>query len=273
MICPKCNNEIPDNSTFCNHCGKTVIAPVIQKAEQPYNANNTTVLSETTTSEPTNEQTLPVRKGLNKIILIGIAIITVLVISIVIFWGYRRFKQRTFDFSSIDVVRYLNKSTLSLHMDDITDKGTVVEPSFGNTTVTTWIDNSGEEDSNKCISFCSDHNAKKYCENFEPSSHRLQYGNIVLELSSKIEDDSFSDYKNEMANLVKDKDSAYTHERMMQNLPSPFADFNSFMEKTQKTTTAFSKYCTFKEQTLDSISNDGIYKNFYTFGEYNILKV
>ena len=92
------------------------------------------------------------------------------VIAIVIVFGYRLFNHRTLDFSSIEIVRYLNKSSLSLHMDDITNKGIVVEPSYGNTTVTTWIDDSGEADSNKCISFSSDHNAKKYCEDSEPSS-------------------------------------------------------------------------------------------------------
>ena len=230
MLCPKCNKEILDNETFCNYCGKEIA-----------------------------------KKESNKLFFVVIAIVIVLVMSVAVFFGYRRFNHRTLDFSSIEIVRYLNKSSLSLHMDDITNKGIVVEPSYGNTTVTTWIDDSGEEDSNKCISFSSDRNAKKYCEDSEPSSYRLQYGNIVLDLSSKIKDDTFADYKNEMADLEKNKDSEYTKKRMIQNQPSSFADFDPFMKKVEETATALTKYCTFEEQTIDYISNDGIYKNLYYF--------
>ena len=35
MICPNCNNEINDNSKFCQHCGKEIIISQIQPVEQP----------------------------------------------------------------------------------------------------------------------------------------------------------------------------------------------------------------------------------------------
>ena len=41
------------------------------------------------------------------------------------------------------------------------------------------------------------------------------------------------------------------------------------MKKVEETATALTKYCTFEEQTIDYISNDGIYKNLYYFLIYS----
>lgn len=45
MICPKCNNEIPDNSTFCNHCGEKITPPE-PELEQTSLVDNTPTDSE-----------------------------------------------------------------------------------------------------------------------------------------------------------------------------------------------------------------------------------
>lgn len=45
MICPKCNKEIPDNSTFCNHCGEKITPPE-PELEQTSLVDNTPTDSE-----------------------------------------------------------------------------------------------------------------------------------------------------------------------------------------------------------------------------------
>ena len=127
MICPKCNKEIPDNSTFCNHCGEK-ITPQKPELEQPSLVDNTSVSSEANTPESTNKRTLSTKK---KPIFIELSIILVLITAFAVFFGYRHYKHKTFDFTAIDIVRYLDKSVI--FMNDITDKGTVSEPSCGNT--------------------------------------------------------------------------------------------------------------------------------------------
>lgn len=45
MICPKCSKEIPDNSTFCNHCGEKITLPE-PELEQTSLVSNTPADSE-----------------------------------------------------------------------------------------------------------------------------------------------------------------------------------------------------------------------------------
>ena len=258
MICPKCNKEIPDNSTFCNHCGEKITPPE-PELEQTSLVDNTSVSSETNTPESTNNQTLSTKK---KPIFIGLSIILVLITAFAVFFGYRHYKHKTFDFTAIDIVRYLDKSVI--FMNDITDKGTVSEPSYGNTTVATWVARTGQDVPNKCITFNSDRNAKKYCEASKPSSHRLRYGNIVLELSQETEDDNFASYKDEMSDLEEIKDDKETKEAMKPDRPSSFADLNSFIADFRIMFSSFGEYCTFEESSVDDIPNDGIYLNTYT---------
>lgn len=258
MICPKCNKEIPDNSTFCNHCGEK-ITPQKPELEQPSLVDNTSVSSEANTPESTNKRTLSTKK---KPIFIELSIILVLITAFAVFFGYRHYKHKTFDFTAIDIVRYLDKSVI--FMNDITDKGTVSEPSCGNTTVATWVDRTGQDVPNKCITFNSDRNAKKYCETSKPSSHRLRYGNIVLELSQETEDDNFASYKNEMSDLEEIKDDKETKEAMKPDRPSSFADLDTFITNLKNLFSALDEYCTFEESTVDNIPNDGIYLNSYT---------
>ncbi len=238
MICSNCQKEIAKDSEYCKYCGAQVL-----------------LYSD---FDPQQKKSVPANPRKKCFALLSaISAVFIVCVSLFVFFF---FFHKSYKYNAIDIARYLYSQPVN-NMDDVTDAGTTNNSTYGKMNITTWIDTGGTHGNNtynRLTAFASNRQARRYCSNSNNNFQTFRYGNIVLELSSDMNNESLSAYSDSMEKL-----SDLTEDDIKRKEIRPtsvlFNDFIDSFKKTVKTTGLYE----FEEISTDETPSDGIYENVY----------
>lgn len=237
MICSNCHKEIKNDSEYCRYCGTQVLI--------------------SSDFDPQQEKSDPAKAQKRSVLLAVTLAVFIVCVSLFVYFF---FFHKSYKYDAIDIARYLYSQPTN-NMDDVTDTGTTNNSTYGKMNITTWIDTGGihgDDTYNRLTSFNSNRQARKYCSNSNSNFRAYRYGNIVLELSSDMNDESLSYYSDSMEKL-NDLTEEDIKRKEIQPTSVLFSDFIDSFKKTVKTTGLYE----FEEILTDETPSDGIYENVY----------